>query len=163
MKHRNRARSSSLFLMELILAILFFSLASAICVQIFVTSHRLNADSEVLNYSVNECCGLAEIVDASRSLEECVSLLHEVYPEAHISEISPTQFKMLIWYDDTLSMCEANDGSYALSIRLAQKDYMINTVIDFSTASGEPVYQLETTHHIARQVTDERGVTDEIE
>ncbi len=49
MKHRNRAQSSSLFLLELILAILFFSLASAVCVQFFVKSHLLSRDARNLN------------------------------------------------------------------------------------------------------------------
>lgn len=59
---KSRARSSSLFLMELILAILFFSVASGVCVQFFVRSHLLSRDSEALNHAVNECAGIAETV-----------------------------------------------------------------------------------------------------
>ena len=54
MKHRNRAKSSSLFLLELVLAILFFSLASAVCVQFFVKSHILSRDAQRLNHAVSE-------------------------------------------------------------------------------------------------------------
>ena len=38
MKRKPTANPSSLFLLELIFAILFFSVASAVCVQIFVKS-----------------------------------------------------------------------------------------------------------------------------
>lgn len=41
MKHSQ----SGLFLLELIIAILFFSLSSAICIQIFVKAHLLNEQS----------------------------------------------------------------------------------------------------------------------
>ena len=80
MKHRSRARSSSLFLMELILAILFFSVASAVCVQIFVTSHMLSNDSRALNHGVNECANLAEIIDTADGIEDCLLLLKKTYP-----------------------------------------------------------------------------------
>ena len=65
MKRKNRPRSSSLFLMELILAILFFSIASAVCVQFFVKSHLLSRSSDALNYAANECASVAELLDTA--------------------------------------------------------------------------------------------------
>ena len=62
MVHKSRARSSSLFLMELIFAILFFSVASAVCVEFFVKAHLLSRDSDALSRAVNECAGAAEII-----------------------------------------------------------------------------------------------------
>ena len=41
MKMTHRPRTSSLFLLELIFSILFFSVASAICIQIFVRDQRI--------------------------------------------------------------------------------------------------------------------------
>lgn len=55
-----KTSKSSLFLMELILAILFFSLAAAICVQMFVKSHQLSRDSVKLNHAVVYCESMAE-------------------------------------------------------------------------------------------------------
>ena len=52
---------SSLFLMELILSILFFSLASAVCVQLFVKSHLISRQSTDLTNSVNLAQDVAEI------------------------------------------------------------------------------------------------------
>lgn len=50
----NRAQHSktSLFLMELIIAILFFSISGAICVQLFVKAHMLSETSVEMNNSV---------------------------------------------------------------------------------------------------------------
>lgn len=56
-----KTSKSSLFLMELILAILFFSLASAICVQMFVKGHSLSSDSVKLNHAVIYCESMAEM------------------------------------------------------------------------------------------------------
>ena len=44
--------SSSLFLMELIIAILFFSLASTVCIQLFVKAHLLTEKSVNINQSI---------------------------------------------------------------------------------------------------------------
>lgn len=49
----NRGSSkSNLFLMELIILILFFSIASAICVRLFVSAHLDSLESAALNRAV---------------------------------------------------------------------------------------------------------------
>lgn len=61
MNKRNRAQASSLFLLELTMAILFFSIASAVCVQIFVKSRAMSLHAEELNAAVREVSSAAEI------------------------------------------------------------------------------------------------------
>ena len=70
MNKRNRAQASSLFLLELTMAILFFSIASAVCVQIFVKSRAMSLHAEELNAAVREVSSAAEIVRASKSRAE---------------------------------------------------------------------------------------------
>lgn len=57
MKHSK----SSLFLMELIIAILFFSLASAVCIQMFAKAHLLSAQTVNQNNAVIQAQNLAEV------------------------------------------------------------------------------------------------------
>lgn len=56
----HRSSKSSLFLMELIMSILFFSLASAICLMMFIKSHTLSKESVELNHSVTLCESVVE-------------------------------------------------------------------------------------------------------
>ncbi len=56
----NSKSKASLFLMELIMSILFFSLAAALCVRLFVKSHVLSDSSVILNHAVVECESAAE-------------------------------------------------------------------------------------------------------
>ncbi|MCM1024796.1 MAG: hypothetical protein NC432_00015 [Roseburia sp.] len=56
MKHSR----SSLFLMELIIAILFFSLASAVCIQLFARSHLLSRETVNQNNAITQAQNLAE-------------------------------------------------------------------------------------------------------
>ena len=41
-----RNSRASLFLMELMISILFFSLSSAVCIQLFVKAHTINTNTE---------------------------------------------------------------------------------------------------------------------
>ena len=53
-------KRSSLFLIELILAIAFFSIAAAICVQFFAKAHALQNESTKLNYALHLATSTAE-------------------------------------------------------------------------------------------------------
>jgi len=53
-------RHSSLFLIELMVSLLFFSLAAGICIQFFVHSHLLSGEAANLNNAVMISQSLAE-------------------------------------------------------------------------------------------------------
>ena len=55
---------SGLFLLELIISILFFSLSSAVCIRLFVTAHTTDRENYALSESVKLCTNYAEIYTA---------------------------------------------------------------------------------------------------
>lgn len=66
MKRYNQA---SLFLMEMIIAILFFALASAVCVQVFVKSQTMSDDSLRKAHAAMAASNIAEVY-RSQELEK---------------------------------------------------------------------------------------------
>lgn len=56
-----QTRKSSLFLIELIIAILFFSLSSAVCVTLFSASYRNTKESEYRNVAILEAQSMVEL------------------------------------------------------------------------------------------------------
>ncbi len=56
MKHSK----SSLFLMELIIALLFFALSSTVCIRLFVYAHSLSQQTVDTNYALNYAQNMAE-------------------------------------------------------------------------------------------------------
>ena len=56
-----RHSKSSLFLMEIILNILFFSILATFCVQIFFKGYQLSKSTEKLHQAVTACTSIAEI------------------------------------------------------------------------------------------------------
>lgn len=172
MIHRSRARSSSLFLMELILAILFFSVASAVCVEFFVKSHLMSRRSEELTHAVNECSSIAEIICTADSLMEGLHMLRLQYPEGDYPDMAGlgdaedgTDLKeadVLLYYDGDFIPCSQASSGYILEIHLTKEKQMIEAVLalresDHTEGNDPPVYQLMTKHHIARRTGyDER-------
>lgn len=72
MKARKRASSSTLFLMELILAILFFCIAAAICVYVFAMSHVIHLGSVEQDNAVKITQNISEILRSSKDKEDLV-------------------------------------------------------------------------------------------
>ncbi|MCI8549255.1 MAG: hypothetical protein HFI68_01465 [Lachnospiraceae bacterium] len=103
-----REHRSSLFLLELILVIFFFSLASAVCIQLFVKAHLTEKETKELNRAVPLAESGAEAFHSvSGNLEELVDL----FPEGRMS-VDGNSFQ--IFYDADWQPSE--EGIYALSI-----------------------------------------------
>ena len=68
---------SGLFLLELIISILFFSMASAVCIRLFVQAHVMDRENRNLTQSVKLCENLAEIYTAC---EGDLDALCGIYP-----------------------------------------------------------------------------------
>ena len=79
MGKKTSARSSSIFLLELIVSILFFSIAGAVCTQVFVKAHSLSVEAQQLAEAVGICSNCAELVRAAQSPDEADRLLLEEY------------------------------------------------------------------------------------
>ena len=80
MKYR-RARSGALFLMEIILAVLFFSIAASVCVSILANARLLSRDAQNLNTAVAVCSTAAETVDSAENFEDVKARVSLIFPD----------------------------------------------------------------------------------
>lgn len=139
MVRKNRPRSSGLFLMELILAILFFSIASAVCVQVFVKSHLLSVESRALNQAVNKCTSAAEYI-SSVSEEEL-----EIGTETR-------------YYNEDFIECDRDDALYMMNVDTVEDNGMVSAHIEMRQADkidGKVIYELDIVHYNARRIGHE--------
>ena len=160
MIRKRRAQSSSLFLMELILAILFFSITSAVCVQFFVKSHLLSQRSQVLTQAVNECSSIAEIFKTSDSLSSAVDVIVAEYPSAStsISEHTDTRATLVLYFDEQFVFCDKDVHTYELRISLSEENTMLSAQMEVQKVTDASViYQLDTVHHLARRTAYEEN------
>lgn len=153
MKVRSRASSSNLFLIELIIAILFFSVASAVCVQIFVKSHRLSNDSTALSAAVDECSAAAEIITTSDSIGDAKAGISKVWEDS-LREGG----HFLIYFNDEFTHCRqtASNSAYVMEVSLKNHRGMLSSHIEMTDMQDEEsVYSLRVKHYLQKGGGDE--------
>ena len=137
MKMTHRPRTSSLFLLELIFSILFFSVASAICIQIFVRAHTLSRDARALHTAVSACSDAAAEDPASDN---------------------DSVFTVAVGFDAELQPCaaDADAAAYLLTADFSERGKLLRckAIMTKKNSSAE-IYRLETVHYLSGGTADE--------
>ena len=113
-------RHSSMFLMEIIIAILFFSLVSAFCLRIFTASRQMGQDTNDLNMAVNQSENIAELLayalkspdSSSMDMKGISSFLASEYPDIAVDGNCLT-----IYYDASWNRCTSENATYYIEVR----------------------------------------------
>ena len=137
MKPNSKTR---LFLIELVIIILFFAFAGAICANIFVKAHTISQDSSDLSEAVLMVQLAAECVkDADGDADRLMELLSEATAdwEIHIND-----------NDEIGYLNETPNGSrYQLNVELKREDGILYA--DISAMKGEEtLYSIQTAEYI---------------
>ena len=128
MKYQRHNNTSSLFLLELILAVLFFSVASALCIQIFTKAHLMSQDARDLNFAVNEVSSMTEQMSDG------------------------TWQDAAAYYDSSYASCKKADAVYVLTVHYEPEDTLLKAHISMDTvADNRNIYTLDVTKHRQRR------------
>lgn len=172
MRHKTNTRSS-LFLMELIIAILFFSLASAVCLRMFAKSHQLSTDASARNKAVNQTVNVAELI--RYDLQNDTRTLSDTYPEADIlysvvSNAADVYNGSVIYFNKSWESCSAELAEYKLVIQAQDSSatlrkyvlsmYSLSDAVNSDAVNSDAldsdatdcIYELPLSIHIAREV-----------
>ena len=121
---RTPAKRSSRFLLELMIAILFFCLASAVCVQIFVKAHTTSRETQELNTALEKVSGYTELFLADALTEDTE-----------------------VFYDADWQECSKDEASYEIVIRVEPDGKLLHGTFTVQRLSGEQpeeIYSVET-------------------
>ena len=166
MKYQRHNNTSSLFLLELILAVLFFSVASALCIQIFTKAHLMSQDARDLNFAVNEVSSMAEQISAgtlhpatAASSDDTAASSGDTAASSDDTASDPsTQISNDTWQDDTAyydssyASCEKADAVYVLTVHYEPEDTLLKAHISMDTiADNRNIYTLDVTKHQQRR------------
>lgn len=131
----NTSSRSGLFLMELIISILFFSLAGAVCIRLFVGSHIISKDSVELNHSLEWCQNVAEVFyGCNGDVEEMATLFTNCISEASARESG----KFVLAFDENFDPINVSrssidpssiDSYYVVSVTVTGKEQMLHCEI----------------------------------
>lgn len=104
--HRKSARRSSLFLFELMISILMFSVASAWCVRLFVAARSVVKETEQQNHVQNMAAGYAELFLSAEDFDRC--LLNEGAEKEETAQGVLYRF----WYDADWKICSEGEAVF---------------------------------------------------
>ncbi|MCR5755924.1 MAG: hypothetical protein K6G30_14075 [Acetatifactor sp.] len=128
-----RHSKSGILLMELILVILFFAMASTVCIKLFSKAHLKSVLSVNQNHAVIEAQNLAEYWLATEGSPEKTSL----------------------YFDTNWEKCSEETACFSAILTSAPSSEadLIEaciSVIDLQTPT-KPIYQLNLIHHVAKR------------
>lgn len=155
MKQQKNTRSG-LFLTELMIAVLFFALGSAVCIQVFVKAYTVNQDARCLSFASLEVSGAASAVkytDGSpASLKKYFPMLTEEADE------------LVIYYDKKFRECEKSKGFFAMHISVSQEGSVNHAHIRVTAPDRtEDIYSLSLRYPAsARPVSSEKERTGDV-
>ena len=102
-------RSSHLFLIEIIIAVLFFSLGSAVCVQAFVKAHLTSQEARDLAFASSTVSSAASVVRFSDGDRE---MFFDYFPEA----VTDENGAVLMCYGGDFTPCGEAEAAYVLRV-----------------------------------------------
>ena len=152
MQTKNSSKSG-IFLMELILSILFFSIAAAVCVKLFVTSHQLSDQSVKLNHAV----AMAEsIAEAFYGCNGNAGELEALFPDARMNQTDEQTIFTINNAEEELGAfvkINASEELTACEIRIGSLQQV--TAYQEQGTEFDSVYELQLTLFPREELADE--------
>lgn len=134
MKTKSALSSSGMFLCELLIAILVFAVAAAVCVRIFVFANFTATDSSTLNHAVIAAQNGAECFKATGGdLSEAAKLLGTAGNGNAIT----------IYMDQNWKSTNDENAPYLVTVeRTSRQVGCVNGEVTVSENAGDPLYVL---------------------
>ena len=152
MKYQRHNNISSLFLLELILAVLFFSVASALCIQIFTKAHLMSQDARDLNFAVNEVSSMAEQISAGTLHSDTAASSDDTASDPSTQMPDDSLQDAAAYYDSGYASCEKADAVYVLTVHYEPENTLLKAHISMDTlADNRNIYTLDVTKHRQRR------------
>ena len=152
MKHSSNNRSG-LFLLEIVIAILFFAIVSAVCLRAFAKSHTLSQQASDTNHAISNMENVAELLKSVdpedlKNHDKITTTLQTVYPELS------TQYRIWdIYFDSDWEACNIDDAVYQITAT-DKTDIFTDTVSDTSTTNPDNGQSVRTYKLPARNASD---------
>lgn len=131
-----RKSKAALFLMELLIVLLFFSIACGVCLQLFAYAHLTNKNSKALS-------------DANAIF---TNVAEKFYSSDDYSDIEQTS----IYYDYHLQECSKDSASFVVSILTTENESITTCHISIiNTEDGTEYISQDVSKYERRTLKDE--------
>ena len=134
---------TSLFLMELIIATLFFALSSTVCIQMFIKGHQISDANEARNHAM--LCAQS-LMEAYEAYDGDLAFTATLYENADLDNATLT-----VYYTDSWQLISSENATYQATLTVSETDtdrlYHLNlSVIKLSTEKS--LFAADTTFYL---------------
>ena len=152
-------RKSSLFLIELLIAILFLALCSAVCIRFFVSARVLGKESYNQTQSVTTAQNIAEV------FESCVGDIPTSGPTVLAAQLAgffsyavADGSTVRIYYDHTFQPCPPQNCIFIADIAFSFSPHLVSADIHILKAADQtPIYSLVTAQAVSASEARQSG------
>lgn len=123
-----RNSRASLFLMELMISILFFSLSSAVCIQLFAKAHTINKTTENKSNATLIAQDISEYFHYSKGNQEQIL--------SYFTEYEVSEEGVLIYFTRSGNPC-SKDSAYYTAFLTFEQEVSYRTLTFHITCTGE--------------------------
>ncbi len=146
MKKRYRSSGSSLFLLEIMVNILLFSILLCVCLQFFIKAHNLTNETTKLERAVSVCANVASLYEAG---DGSLSTLDEAYPNSVILDE-----RMILFLDDNFLSCSKENSSYSVIISYSNAVTALKGVHIACVEETNILYEIDAMHYEQHQISE---------
>ncbi len=134
MNKRFRNSGTSLFLMELMVAILFFSVASAVCMQLFARAHLIDLKTRNMN----------------RAISVAQTQIEEIRGREEVPALPVTG--NTIYYDSDWNVVMDENAPFVCKVTCLTHDDLMNIRVEvYDVEKSEELFSLQTAKYFAVQ------------
>lgn len=131
---RKKVSGSGLFLLEMMLSILFFSISAAVCVQVYAQAHLRSREAKDLNLAVTCVSSAAEVL-----LHEGEEGLREQFPDL----IEEEKGTLCMFYNEDWIPSGTEEAYARVSISVREQEEMLYGELQASRMDGTEIYSLD--------------------
>lgn len=120
-------KRSGIFLLEIMIAILFFALTSAVCLRSFVKAHTLSTQAAETEQALSRLEDVAELLNAidASDLKDEKAFSEKIKTEFPVCEMNGRN--AVIYYDTNWKVCQPEKAFYQIQLQTTDtEDSMCN-------------------------------------
>lgn len=132
---RYQRTKSSMFLLEIIINLLLFSILCVCSLQFFIKAYQLTEKTTTLHHAVTACSNVASVFESGNGE---MDIIYNTYPYAiYIDD------KLVVFYDEDYRECDHEHAAYYILIEKTDEDLLKKIAISFYEKDEEACYTVE--------------------
>lgn len=133
-------------LMEILIALLIFSLVSAVSLAFFVRAREMNREAAEKAWASDRVSDVSEILRSSNSIDDFSGRLEKAFPG--MKKTRAGKYSWIQWYDSSMTAINKGEGSIALKVTASRDGGMIRgRIVIKNVENGDTIYSSSCSHY----------------